>query len=645
MSKHRDNNIKYQLDSQAKQHYFDLWCSRLQDIISGFRLNGNPLQVRYNLRQLCKKLEHNSEIKNEEFLLLLFGSLARGEQANDIDLIVVIEDISGASHFYKRVYFGATQVDLNLVSRTWLEKAWADPERGYCISESYVLAVKGQFEEVWRIAANKFYSWPIRKIRMKEHRSDVSILLNAAQSAETRGRIRISRLLLHEAIRRAASAVIDHSGTRIYSHRSFLGEFRHSCRRAGIPIEIESVLLRGLCRNDTSFVTQANVEYLDTRRNISALLRSPEMKLNTEYRAYLPLRERVDNLVSIASSPWGSLVEHYLFDREDSKWLPETISIELARTSLEKVWRYLRPHRPISLSQESTDEIKTPVNSSFPGVRWLEYSNNRLKLIVSTGGCKTPTCTFCLLPRYGRIGNRIELSQSLALPLKYYGPSDLALYNDGSLLNQGEINHSELFAACKVIREFGIKRLWIESIPRFVTRKILETLRELTGVESLIVGMGLQSVGNWFAIPYLGRPDVDSLFDRAIDEIRDAGAKTRLYLLWDYNVKDLDFWESRLLKSLRWACSRRVEFITVCPYVSSKESQIKKDKEYSLFRLKRILSSVENTGSTHIGISFQGKSSCGFSPKNINSKPCEETLNVDGKKLLWQFSGTENMDK
>src|SRR6185369_12137917 len=121
----------------------------------------------------------------------------------------------------------------------------------------------------------------------------------------------------------------------------------------------------------------------------------------------------------------------------------------------------------------------------LPGVRWCELVGGRLKLILATGGCRTPTCAFCSLPRYGASLGRADPVRAVAEALARHRPKELALYNDGSLLDPRELSPEELAAICREIAAHGVARLAIESTPRFVTRQSLTELAARSGVESL----------------------------------------------------------------------------------------------------------------------------------------------------------------
>jgi len=249
----------------------------------------------------------------------------------------------------------------------------------------------------------------------------------------------------------------------------------------------------------------------------------------------------------------------------------------------------------------------------------------RLKLIVDTGGCKTPTCSFCELPRFATRGRTAPIAPAVEAALERDQPEELALYNDGSLLNPEEVQPDDLHATCRAMAKYGIRRLWIESVPRFVTRVRIDAILQTSEVQSLVVGMGFQSVGNAFSMGLLGRPDADALFERAIDIVHDAGAVARLYLLWGFGRFTPSQWADRLNRSIAWAHNRNVEIITVCPYVPTSPASISPPP---LCHLRRILAAACREARLRLAVSLPAQASCGEAGRVSACEECRLHLST-----------------
>ena len=239
------------------------------------------------------------------------------------------------------------------------------------------------------------------------------------------------------------------------------------------------------------------------------------------------------------------------------------------------------------------DGKTVPQHGPVPGSRWVEEKGPNLKLILNTGGCKTPTCVFCSFPEFGRAQQQGRPSEVVRLATDLYNARELSLDNDGSLLNPSEVAPSELDEMCLEIRRKNITALRIESNPRFVSGDRVLRVVELSNVRQLTIGMGFQAVGTWPAMSLLGRPDPDALFERAIDVAHECGVQVRLFLLWDHLSLPLQVWSELLKESLRWSEQRKVDYVTVCPH--SPPASSKSISEHSLCCLRSTLSQIRST--------------------------------------------------
>ncbi len=583
------------------------WQTDLVDALWGVTLEGEPMRTRHALRESARAWARQAGSLPVRFAVVAFGSVARVEPSNDLDLIVVDADAT-RGHRYVRLTRGERHVDVNVVSESWLRKAWADIEYGYWLNESYVLAANdAALVSTWKRSCNLYWSPAGVARRADTHRAMTLQLLAARSRAHDAGWALIGRFLGHEAARAAACAIIDRHGSRVFSHRTLVAEVVAATAEAALPAAATAALLAALaadkCDRESGFVC--------LRRDVSRLLRDPVVGAVLDYDAAEPRTVRVSALCRSADGSAGSAFTEALTGAGLDERLPTAAQLEGLPAAVATLLQRLAPACAVpSLQPTRLLEAPTPGRGNLPGARWVEWEGGRLKIIVNTGGCKTPSCAFCALPAFGRGAPRADVAGTLVAALDRHRPRDLALYNDGNLLNPREVSQTELRAVCDAIQRHRVARLTIESIPRFVDRGVVGEVRIRSGVGRLVVALGLQAVGNAFAIQRLGRPDVDALFEFAIDEVHDAGAEVRLYLLWGFEPVALETRRERLARSISWAQARGVETVSVCPYRSPLHAEPARDAAAPLDDLHAIVRSLAPAHGTTIEIVGSGLASC-----------------------------------
>jgi len=499
-----------------------------------------------------------------ESIALLFGSLARGDGARDIDLLYIVRHES-SRRIYERLEVDAIQVDLNVATSAWLNSAWEDPEWGYCLSESFVLAnPPPDLEEQWRTAVSKYWSRGARFRRVQSHLDLAARLIEAADRAERVVRPASAALLAHEAVRIAIMPLIEEFGERVYSHRSFISEILHAGCRAHVDVRDTWAIVRALSAGSRRSVAGYASLYVEVRRAISHALRSigdydPGLQREARIHSLIKISERSDAIEDFCSHVWPNALS-------DLPNLRTAYAVAL-RTSAAAHQRTESMNEKALLSRSHVVR-DPPARGTISGSRWIETSGDRLKVILGTGGCKTPTCVFCVLPVYGRQTARSDDPVKLVDALvTRYRPRRLALYNDGSILNPEELAPDRLMATLNAVADVGVREIDLESVPRFVTNEALSRItRSFAG--KVTVAMGFQSIGNWASVALLGRPDPQNVFDRAITLLHRHGISVRLFLLWGCDMFGPTEWEGLLRASLPWARARGIERVTICPYVS-----------------------------------------------------------------------------
>ena len=184
----------------------------------------------------------------------------------------------------------------------------------------------------------------------------------------------------------------------------------------------------------------------------------------------------------------------------------------------------------------------------------------------------------------------------------------------------------ELEVLCDTLRRNGVRELQIESIPRFVFRGQLEQIKEAGALETLWIAMGLQAVGNAFARLDLGRPDVDAVFDRALVDVREAGARARLYLMWGFGPSTAAAWRQHLRDSLAWARHRFIDRITICPFVEAGRGS--RSLVDSICELRHALVELGVPPGGLIDVSIPVRASCGIEYAGASCLNCQEALRM-----------------
>lgn len=588
------------------------WSGWLTDALSRVSL---PLEPKAARDKLCQAFSDLATAKKRgRFLILAFGSVARLEPAKDLDLIIVDGTSEVLHHAYGRIVIGKLQVDLNVVSSAWLQNAWKDVEWGYWISESYpLLATDEALEEIWRHHVNFYWSPAGIRRRAVSHHTITRELVSSCSLAYATGRPLLARLLAHEAGRSLVFTIIDRHGDRVFCHRSLRSEFNDALTRGNIQKHLPLALFDALLWDHDDDGTR----FVELRRRMSALQRSTDFIAITGCNPGQSRIKRFGALAVCAKSDAGKWLETLLVDLEAEHWLPQPTSLGIADADLNRLLPTEGLAGTTGIRPQTASSVQIiPTFGDIEGTRWASYHNGRLKLIVNTGGCKTPSCHFCTLPSYGRALPRTDLPQTLDAALAKYQPSELALYNDGNFFNCREIPVEVFDQVCQTIRRYHVDGLVVESIPRFVTRHKIAALKNQSNVRCLTVALGMQSVGNFFSIPYLGRPDVDALFDLAIDQIHAADADVRLYLLWHFGPASLDVWEERLAATLAWGRTRGVERISICHYRPPILTSESVQDSIAVNRLRDLVGRLSDNGITQVEIVNEGLASCTPATRN-----------------------------
>lgn len=600
------------------QRAFQTAESISEHLASVNRRSISPSHYRTKLATVTEQYLQDEE--DDQLMVLLFGSAARCEPSRDLDLLFIyIGSGQDEWHRYSRERRNGLEIDLNIASETWLQKSINDIEWGYCLAESFLLGSSHpDLENSWRQLVAKAQRPGRYAERIDQHFQMSGQLQNAAESVIDKRPI-FARVLAHEALRCLAMATIEQFGGRVFSHGTFIKDYYSASLRAGVSVLLMEEVARCLAGVDSTIaITPESLasRYREARKIVSLALRGPL----TDAGAYAVSRPRVERILLLTSDASSNQECDALEKQLAGLGLHESLtSFPLLHSVIMTADRIARATvktsesihaRSAGLKHLHATKLSVPLRNASKGTRWVEYRDNRLKVILTTGGCRTPSCTFCTLPYYGRSASNMPASATVQQFLRVYKPQTLALYNDGSFLNPSEIPRDELVKTCKVIRRADVQGLAIESIPRFVTDEVLEVLRCTSGVTDLTVAMGFQCVGDWAAVQLLGRPDPDALFDRAIHLLKKHAIKIRVYLLWGFPVLSKELWEDRMTQSLEWLHRRAIDQVTICPYVAP--TQHTSQGSHSFCSLRKLLERWSQETSTFtIDVALPDRPSCG----------------------------------
>lgn len=223
-----------------------------------------------------------------------------------------------------------------------------------------------------------------------------------------------------------------------------------------------------------------------------------------------------------------------------------------------------------------TPEVRLP---DVP--RFVSYDSLRLwdgslvgrkKAILMSGGCSVPTCTMCPFTNENNYGlgsdPRRLLSQVADVLVRSADEPDyevLALYNDGSFFAPREISLEVQRAIAEHVAHTGVHRLVVESLPQFVTEKILAPFVEALGGVELEIGIGLQSSDDLIRETLVNTRVSRPAFERALSAMRTFGVHPKIYLM----IKPPFLTDAEaitdVVQSVAYVRSLGVPSVTLCP--------------------------------------------------------------------------------
>ncbi|MBI2521007.1 MAG: hypothetical protein HYV97_11335 [Bdellovibrio sp.] len=184
--------------------------------------------------------------------------------------------------------------------------------------------------------------------------------------------------------------------------------------------------------------------------------------------------------------------------------------------------------------QAATSKATRPSTTTplFKELRIAHVGNtlaNRLALFLRGKGCAwaeaSGGCTFCGFWSATNMGTEVrgeDLIEQIRKSLSHLSDQEasaweLALYNDGSLLDPQEIKFESLIEIVKFAKGMhGFKRLVLECKISDITEEKISVLAELLGDRGLLLAVGFESSNPLVRDVCINKPFSDSAFQRAL---------------------------------------------------------------------------------------------------------------------------------
>jgi radical SAM enzyme (TIGR01210 family) len=169
------------------------------------------------------------------------------------------------------------------------------------------------------------------------------------------------------------------------------------------------------------------------------------------------------------------------------------------------------------------------------GTRYVHYEQgpSRLKAIIPTGGCRVPTCSFCMLPSLARSKSSVEEAiADIERTCQARPVRQLTIYTDGSFLDERELNRDERLAIAETARRMGVEEFLVESLPRFANEVAIDELVDTLGPKcTLRLGVGVQSTDSTIRQHVTRTPITQNELRSLLEWRKRAPFTMRLYLL------------------------------------------------------------------------------------------------------------------
>ncbi|MDQ2706989.1 MAG: hypothetical protein M3Z25_04860 [Actinomycetota bacterium] len=221
----------------------------------------------------------------------------------------------------------------------------------------------------------------------------------------------------------------------------------------------------------------------------------------------------------------------------------------------------------------STDRVPEPRFVEFDTIRLPDGRVvGRKKVILMSGGCSVPTCTMCPFTNennYGRVWVPDDLLSQVRRVVARDGRDPgyevLSLYNDGSFFAPREVPRDVQLEIARVVAGSGTRRLVVESLPQFISERVLAPFVRELGDVALEIGIGLQSADDLVREVLVNTRISRTSFERALKVMSGLGVRPKVYLM----VKPPFLTDAEALADVRasvdYLSGHGVSGITLCP--------------------------------------------------------------------------------
>jgi radical SAM enzyme (TIGR01210 family) len=169
--------------------------------------------------------------------------------------------------------------------------------------------------------------------------------------------------------------------------------------------------------------------------------------------------------------------------------------------------------------------------SDAPRERVWSKDRRRLKVILPTGGCHVPGCSFCALPSLAP--KSMSRDWSRMLRCRAASVNELVVYTDGSFFDDRELSELDREHIAGCVSRLGARRLIVESLPCFVTQQKIDRVIAALGPHAeLRVGIGVQSSNTSIRRTILGTPISESELLTVFRLRSQSAFQLRVYLLF-----------------------------------------------------------------------------------------------------------------
>lgn len=233
--------------------------------------------------------------------------------------------------------------------------------------------------------------------------------------------------------------------------------------------------------------------------------------------------------------------------------------------------------------------VVSRIKTKLDGIRHVHYdaATARLKAIVPTGGCRVPTCTFCMLPQLARAKSSVD---GIVASIREAGRApvrQLTVYTDGSFFDERELTRGEQLLIAQTARDLGAAELLVESLPRFaIPKAVVEVQHALGPATSLRIGVGVQSTHASVRQYITGTPISQAELQSMLAWHGEARVALRLYLLANKPLmsasEDIEDVERSLVFLVPWLMPQ--DIVTVNPLLPTRGTLVEKIAEAGCWR-------------------------------------------------------------